>query len=104
MLPPCKGYIELDLGLRNEGRELFRDPYFSPLSRIVDILYYLLSSMQLYTRATSSCAFRVRIALNLKCLTCDFIPVLTKDQSDEAFRNINPQRLVPVLVVCSHLT
>ncbi|EIE20246.1 maleylpyruvate isomerase [Coccomyxa subellipsoidea C-169] len=54
--------------------------------------------MQLYTRATSSCAFRVRIALNLKGLTCDFIPVLTKDQSDEAFRNINPQRLVPVLV------
>ena len=57
--------------------------------------------MQLYSRAASSCSFRVRIALNLKCLTCELIPVEAKDQSAQSFRNINPQGLVPVLVVRS---
>ncbi len=57
--------------------------------------------MELYTYFRSSAAYRVRIALNLKCL--DYVPVpihLTRDggqhnHPDYALRN--PQRLVPAL-------
>ena len=56
----------------------------------------------LYSYWRSSAAFRVRIALNLKGLSYQTIPVhLVKDggeQLGEAYRSINPQGLVPVLV------
>lgn len=54
--------------------------------------------MQLYTRATSSCAFRVRIGLNIKELAYESVPMKAVDQGVEPFRSLNPQRLVPFLV------
>jgi len=55
--------------------------------------------MKLYTYFRSSAAYRVRIALNLKGLSYDAVPVhLLKDggqQRQEEFRNINPSGLVP---------
>ena len=58
--------------------------------------------MQLYTYFRSSAAYRVRIALNLKNLKADQIPVhLVKnggEQHSEAYKAINPSELVPTLV------
>ena len=55
---------------------------------------------QLYSYWRSSAAFRVRIALNLKGMDYDVIPVhLTKnggEQLSEAYANKNPNRLVPL--------
>jgi len=55
---------------------------------------------QLYSYWRSSAAFRVRIALNLKGMDYDVIPVhLTKnggEQMSEAYVNKNPTRLVPL--------
>ena len=58
--------------------------------------------MKLYTFHRSSASYRVRIALNLKGLPYDAVPVhLSKDggeQNRPAFRSLNPQSLVPVLI------
>jgi maleylpyruvate isomerase len=55
--------------------------------------------MKLYTYFRSSAAYRVRIALNLKGLNYDAVPVhLLKDggqQRQEEYRQINPSGLVP---------
>ena len=55
---------------------------------------------QLYSYWRSSAAFRVRIALNLKGMDYDVVPVhLTKnggEQLSEAYVNKNPTRLVPL--------
>ena len=55
--------------------------------------------MKLYTYFRSSAAYRVRIALNLKGLEYDAIPVhLLRDggeQLQEQYRSINPSGLVP---------
>jgi len=60
------------------------------------------SQLILYSYWRSSAAFRVRIALNLKELSYQTVPVhLVRgggEQLGEAFRAINPQGLVPVLV------
>jgi maleylacetoacetate isomerase len=60
------------------------------------------SHLILYSYWRSSAAFRVRIALNLKGLCYETVPVhLVKnggEQLGEAYRCINPQGLVPVLV------
>lgn len=57
--------------------------------------------MKLYTYFRSSAAFRVRIALNLKGLAYEAVPVhLARDggeQRQEAYLAINPAALVPVL-------
>ncbi len=57
--------------------------------------------MKLYSYFRSSAAYRARIALNLKGLPFDTIPIhLLKDggeQHGERFRTVNPQRRVPVL-------
>ena len=58
--------------------------------------------LTLYSYWRSSAAYRVRIALNLKGLSFKTIPVhLVRqggEQFSEAYRNINPQGLVPVLL------
>jgi len=57
--------------------------------------------LRLYGYWRSSAAYRVRIALNLKGLDYETIPVhLTEnggEQHSVAFRGLNPQELVPVL-------
>ena len=57
--------------------------------------------MKLYTFFRSSAAYRVRIALNLKGLTYEQVPVhLTRnggEQRTDAYRQINPNALVPSL-------
>jgi len=58
--------------------------------------------MQLYSYFRSSAAYRVRIALNMKGLPYDYLPVhLLKDggqQRGESYVNLNPQGLVPTFV------
>ena len=57
--------------------------------------------LKLYSFWRSSAAYRIRIALNLKGLAYELVPVnLAKDggeQHSESFHEINPQELVPVL-------
>ena len=59
-------------------------------------------SIKLYSYWRSSAAFRVRIALNLKGLVYDIMPVHLTDaggqQHAASFRELNPQELIPVLV------
>lgn len=61
----------------------------------------------LYGYWRSSAAYRVRIALNLKGLSCQLVPVhLVRqggEQHSEGFRAINAQGLVPVLVHNGHV-
>jgi maleylacetoacetate isomerase len=58
--------------------------------------------IKLYSYWRSSAAYRVRIALNLKGLNYEQIPVhLVRDGGEQhrpEFRAVNPQELVPVLV------
>ena len=58
--------------------------------------------MKLYSYWRSSAAYRVRIALNLKGLDYEVIPVhLLKDggeQLQSEYRSINPQGLIPALI------
>lgn len=57
--------------------------------------------MKLYSFFRSSAAFRVRIALGLKGLPYETVPIhLTRgEHRAEAFRRLNPQRRVPALVL-----
>ena len=59
-------------------------------------------SLKLFTYFRSSAAWRVRIALHLKGIAHDAIPVhLLRDggeQNAKAYRELNPQGLVPLLV------
>ena len=52
---------------------------------------------KLYDYFRSSCSYRIRIALNLKGISYDIIPVsLLKHENDEPpYLEINPQGLVP---------
>ena len=61
--------------------------------------------MKLYGYFRSSAAFRVRIALNLKGLSCEqaFIHLRRGDQNEAAFRAVNPQGLVPALETDGHI-
>lgn len=58
--------------------------------------------MKLYNYFRSSASFRVRIALNLKTLPYDYVPVhLTRgggEQFSPEFRRLNPASLVPALL------
>ncbi|WBS01424.1 maleylacetoacetate isomerase [Pseudoduganella sp. SL102] len=57
--------------------------------------------MKLYTYFRSSAAYRVRIALNLKGVAYDAVPVhLLKDGGEQhgaAYRAVNPSELIPAL-------
>jgi maleylpyruvate isomerase len=61
--------------------------------------------VKLYTYFRSSAAYRVRIALNLKGLSYDMVPVhLTREggqQHKPEFQKVNPQRRVPALELSS---
>jgi maleylacetoacetate isomerase len=61
--------------------------------------------LKLYTYYRSSAAYRVRIALNLKGLPYEMVPIhLTKDggqQRKPEFRAVNPQMRVPALALSS---
>jgi len=61
--------------------------------------------MKLYTYFRSSAAYRARIALNLKGLPYEMVPIhLTKDgghQRAPEFRAVNPQMRVPALALSS---
>ena len=65
------------------------------------------TQLTLYSYWRSSAAYRVRIALNLKGLSYQTIPVhLIKnggEQLSDAYRAINPQGLVPVLLHHDHV-
>lgn len=65
-----------------------------------------MSNVQLYDYFRSSAAYRVRIALNLKGVEYDRIPVnlLNKDQRTPAYAEINPQMLVPTLITAGNET
>jgi maleylacetoacetate isomerase/maleylpyruvate isomerase len=56
--------------------------------------------MQLHGYFRSSASYRVRIGLNLKGLQYDYHPVnlLKSEQRGNAYRELNPQGLVPALV------
>jgi len=55
--------------------------------------------VKLYSYFRSSSSYRLRIALNLKGLDYDIVPVnlVAGDQRGEAYRAVNPQGLVPAL-------
>ncbi|HVT62792.1 MAG TPA: maleylacetoacetate isomerase [Legionellaceae bacterium] len=60
--------------------------------------------MQLYDYYRSSCAYRVRIALALKALPYDRIPIdLTRDEHHATYyQHYNPQALIPTLIDAQH--
>jgi maleylacetoacetate isomerase/maleylpyruvate isomerase len=55
--------------------------------------------VKLYTYFRSSAAYRIRIALNLKGIPYDSVPInlLKREQEGEAYRAVNPQMRVPAL-------
>lgn len=63
------------------------------------------SDMKLHGYFRSSAAYRCRIALNLKGLEVEHVPVHLRlgEQRNESFLNLNPQGLVPALEVNGHI-
>ena len=57
--------------------------------------------MKLHTYYQSSASYRVRIALNLKDIAVDmaFVDLTKAEQASDAYRKVNPQALVPSLVL-----
>ncbi|MBX3481259.1 MAG: maleylacetoacetate isomerase [Caulobacter sp.] len=60
--------------------------------------------MKLHSAWRASAPYRLRIALNLKGLDYDVVPVdlVANEQGSEAYRALNPQALVPTLEVDGH--
>jgi len=61
--------------------------------------------VKLYSYWQSSASFRVRIALNLKGIKVETVPInlLKAEQRTEAYRKIHPQGLVPALADGEHV-
>lgn len=61
--------------------------------------------MKLYSFFRSSASYRVRIALQLKGVSADYVPIgLRKgEQYEAAYRKLNPQSLVPALEEGGHV-
>lgn len=61
-------------------------------------------SLKLYSYFRSSVAYRVRIALNLKGLPYEQVPVnlLKGEDRGEDYRRLNPQGLVPTLITADN--
>ncbi|MCB0385613.1 MAG: maleylacetoacetate isomerase [Bdellovibrionales bacterium] len=61
-----------------------------------------MDDFKLYSYYRSSCSYRVRIALNLKGITYEYIPVHLLNEGGEqhlpAYKTLNPKREVPTLV------
>ncbi len=59
------------------------------------------NTMKLYTYYRSSAAYRVRIALNLKRIACEYVYLDLKNAAHKtkSFAAINPQQFVPTLLV-----
>ncbi len=57
--------------------------------------------MKLYSYFRSSCSYRLRIALNLKGVDYEYVPVnlLQQEQRDDNYRSMNPMGLVPTMEV-----
>ena len=57
--------------------------------------------MKLFTYFRSTAAYRVRIALNLKGLPAELVPVnlVEKKHTEAAYTDLNPQGLVPALML-----
>lgn len=53
--------------------------------------------LKLYSRYRNSAGQRVRIALNLKGLTYEYVPI--GDVDPDQYRTLNPQNLIPTLVM-----
>ncbi len=55
--------------------------------------------MRLHTYFRSTAAYRIRIALNLKAIDCDLVPLnlFKGEQKHIEFLNLNPDGLIPVL-------
>lgn len=53
----------------------------------------------LYERATSSCSFRIRLALNIAGIEYVHVSVTSTEGKGPEYRMKNPQGLVPLLVV-----
>ncbi len=55
--------------------------------------------MKLYTYFRSSAAYRLRIALNLKGVSYESVPInlLKGEQAEDAYKAVNPQKRVPAL-------
>jgi maleylacetoacetate isomerase len=68
----------------------------------ISVFWTELMSIKLYGYWRSSATYRVRIALNLKLLDYEYIPVhLVKDggeQKNEQYQRLNPSMLVPTFV------
>jgi len=82
--------------------------FLVPLSKkLFNMSIEKVAQLKLYGYWRSSAAYRVRIALNLKGLVYESIPVnLVKqggEQLGETYRAINPQGLVPVLLHEGHV-
>ena len=62
-------------------------------------------TIRLFDYWRSSAAYRVRIALNLKGLAYEAVPVnlLASEQSSDVYRATNPQGLVPSLEIDGHV-
>ncbi|KAF4508226.1 hypothetical protein G6O67_004633 [Ophiocordyceps sinensis] len=62
----------------------------------------MMPDYKLYSYFRSSCSARLRIALNLKDVSYDIVPVnlLEGEQLSESHRALNPSATVPLLVSC----